>query len=95
MVMKDDGEGSREEGDHRIVDLALQAVCKGTSSGSWSAGTRPKVGRTELPKWQRWHRCESCRKEFAARVTAEYVGVVAMQDTMQHRAQKAAIELQP
>ena len=37
MVMKDDGEGSREEGDHRIVDLTLQAVCKGTGRGSWSA----------------------------------------------------------
>ena len=32
MAAKDDGESAREEGDRRIVDLALQAVCKGTGT---------------------------------------------------------------
>ena len=35
MASKDDGEHSRE-GDPRIVDLALQAVHKGTGKGQWS-----------------------------------------------------------
>ena len=32
------GESLREEGDQRIVDLALQAVFKGTGKGKWSFG---------------------------------------------------------
>ena len=32
MSAKDDGEHLREEGDNRIVDLALQAVYKGTGT---------------------------------------------------------------
>ena len=35
---KDDGDSPREEGDQRIVGLALQAVYKGTSKGKWSFG---------------------------------------------------------
>ena len=35
---KDDGELLREEGDQRIVDLALRAVYKGTGKGKWSVG---------------------------------------------------------
>ena len=38
MAAKDDGESAREEGYQRIVDLALQAVCKGTGKGTWSFG---------------------------------------------------------
>ena len=33
MVAKDGGEHLREEGDQRIVDLALKPVCKGTDKG--------------------------------------------------------------
>ena len=33
VAAKDDGESVREKGDQRIVDLALQAVYKGTSKG--------------------------------------------------------------
>ena len=36
MAAKKDGESSSQEGDQRIVDLALQVVCKGTGEGKWS-----------------------------------------------------------
>ena len=36
IAAKDDGEKWREEGDQRIVDLALQAVYEGTGNGTWS-----------------------------------------------------------
>ena len=38
MAAKDDGESVREEGDHRMVDLALQAVHRGTGKRKWSFG---------------------------------------------------------
>ena len=38
MAAKDDGESAREEGDQIIVNLALQAVYKGTGTGKWSFG---------------------------------------------------------
>ena len=38
MAAKDDGERAREEGYQRIVDLALQAVYRGTGKGTWSFG---------------------------------------------------------
>ena len=34
MAAKGDGENSREEGDQRIMDIALQAVYKGTGKGN-------------------------------------------------------------
>ena len=38
MAAKDDGESASQEGDQRIIDLALQAVYKGTGKGKWSFG---------------------------------------------------------
>ena len=38
MAAKVDGDNLREEGDHRIVDLALQAVNKRTGKGKGSLG---------------------------------------------------------
>ena len=38
MAAEDDGESLIEEGDQRNVDLALQAVYKGTSRLKWSFG---------------------------------------------------------
>ena len=38
MATKDDGESASQEGDQRIVDLALQAVPKGTGKGKWGFG---------------------------------------------------------
>ena len=34
----EDGENATQEGDQRIVDLALQAVYKGTRKGTWGFG---------------------------------------------------------
>ena len=38
MAGKEDGENASQEGDQRIVDLALQAVYTGTGKGKWSFG---------------------------------------------------------
>ena len=38
MTAKEDGESMSQEGDQRIVDLALQAVYKGTGKGKWGFG---------------------------------------------------------
>ena len=38
MATKEDGEDASQEGDQRIVDLALQAVYKGTGKGKWGFG---------------------------------------------------------
>ena len=44
MAAKQDGESVSQEGDQRIVDLALQAVYKGTNKGKW-----------EFSKGQNWN----------------------------------------
>ena len=38
MTAKEDGESASQEGDQRIVDLALQAVYIGTVKGKWRFG---------------------------------------------------------
>ena len=38
MATKEDGENASQEGDQRIIDLALQAVYKGIGKGKWSFG---------------------------------------------------------
>ena len=38
MAAREDGESASQEGDQRIIDLALQAVYKGTGKGKWSFG---------------------------------------------------------
>ena len=38
MAAKEDGESASQEGDQRIMDLALQAVYKGTGKGKWELG---------------------------------------------------------
>ena len=35
MAARDDGENASQEGDQRIIDLALRAVYKGTGKGKW------------------------------------------------------------
>ena len=37
MAAKEEGESASQEGDERIVDLALQAVYKGTGKGTWDS----------------------------------------------------------
>ena len=43
MAVKEDGENASQEGDQRIMDIALQAVCKGTGKGKWSLWQRPEL----------------------------------------------------
>ena len=38
MAAKEDGESASQEGDQRIMDLALQVVHKGTGKGKWTFG---------------------------------------------------------
>ena len=38
VAAKEDGENASQEGDQRIINLALQAVYKGTDKGKWSFG---------------------------------------------------------
>ena len=38
MAAKEDGENASQEGDQRIIDLALQAVYNGTGKGKWGLG---------------------------------------------------------
>ena len=38
MAAEADGESASQEGDHKIINLALQAVHKGTGKGKWRFG---------------------------------------------------------
>ena len=38
MATKKDSENASQEGDQRIIDLALEAVYKGAGKGKWSFG---------------------------------------------------------
>ena len=63
MAAKDDDESAREEGNPRIVELALEAVFKGSSKGKWSFGKRSELER----QWaQRWQRRQRWREELMA-----------------------------
>ena len=50
MAAKGDGENLREEGDHRIVDLALQAVNKRTGKGKGSLGKGQSWSEKRIPR---------------------------------------------
>ena len=41
MATKEDSENASQEGEQRIIDLALQAVYKGTGKGKWGFGKGP------------------------------------------------------
>ena len=51
MAAKEDGENASQEGDQRIMDLAVQAVYKGTGKGKWS-----------FSKGQNWRRVAKVAK---------------------------------
>ena len=81
IAAQEDGESWSQGGDQRIIDLALQAVYKGTGKGKWGFG-----------KGQNWNeRWQGCRKEpreakgkrEMAREKPERVGRAARQDTLQ------------
>ena len=50
MAAKEDGENVSQEGDQRIVDLALQAVYKGTGAKEGGALARVRTGIRRLVK---------------------------------------------
>ena len=66
MAAQGDGENLREGGDHRIVDLALQAVNKGTRKGKGSLRKGQSWNEKGIPRWQRWQRLTLGRKEIMA-----------------------------
>ena len=52
MTAKEDGENVSQEGDQRIMDLALQAVYKGTGKGKWGFGKGQNWNEKGCKKWQ-------------------------------------------
>ena len=102
MATKEDGENASQEGDQRIVDLALQAVYKGTGKGKWvlarvRAGMR-KVAKAAKAEERTRGRKAVARKEAKGRrkVAKEkrgHVGRAARQDTLQLGAGKEATRI--
>ena len=101
VAAKDDSESSREEGDQRIVDIALQAVTKGQAKATGCARGPSWITQRQLKaKMQfveeRVHgrkataRMEAKEQRKVARATAGPAGHVSKQDTLQPRVQKAA-----
>ena len=62
MAMKDDSEDSREEGDQRLMDIALQAVYKGAKATV--VRERTDTGTHRGTQVARWQGCKSWRNEF-------------------------------
>ena len=67
MAAKEDGESASQEGDQRIMDLALQAVCKGTSKGKWTFGKGQNWNEKRVAKGQRHERRKRARKGWQGR----------------------------
>ena len=97
MAVKDDGESSREEGNQRIMDIALKAVYEGTGKGNWvlrEERTEYKGGKDANlgGKSSEWpcHEGRRRNREKVTKVSAEHAGLVATQGTSQPCLQKAA-----
>ena len=91
MAVKEDGENASQEGDQRIMDLALQAVYKGIGKGKWASA---RVGMRRVRMEERTlgikavARMKAKGKSKAARERPESVGRAARQDTLQPGAGK-------
>ena len=92
IAAKEDGESGSQEGDQRIIDLALQAVYKGTGKRKWGFGKGQnwnekggKGGRMEERTRGRRAvgRKEEKGKREVAREKPERIGRAARQDTLQ------------
>ena len=81
MAENDDGESAREEGDQRIVDLALQAGYKGSGKGKWSLGKGLSFERKKVLRWQRRQRVETHGKRAVAGKEAKDKRKMAMEKT--------------
>ena len=105
MAAKDDGESAREEGDQRIVDLALEAGYKGVGKGKWSLGKglslnekgNHQVGEGDKERETHGKRAvagkEAKGKRKMAMETPEHVGHVARQDTLQRGVEKEVTKI--
>ena len=99
MATKEDGENASQEGDQRIVDLALKAGYKGTGKGKWGFGKGQswnekgskgsKGGRKELVAERQWQE----RRRKVAKERRGHVGRAARQDTLQLGAGKEATRI--
>ena len=56
MTTKEDGENASQEGDQRIMDLALQAVYKGTGKGKWGFGKGQNWNEKGEKRRQAWRK---------------------------------------
>ena len=89
MAAKKDGENASQEGDQRIMDIALQAVYKGTAKESGALarvriGTRKVARMKESTRGRRAAaRKEPKGKRKVARENPGRVGRVTRQDTLQ------------
>ena len=98
MASKEVGETTSQEGHQRIIDLALQAVYKGSGKGKWGLGKgqswnekgnkggkggESAIGRKEV------ERKEAKVKKKVEKEKRELAGRVARQDTLQLGAGKA------
>ena len=97
MVAKEDGENASQEGDQRIMNLALQALYERTGKGKWgfSKGQNwnekgGKGGRDggKIPGRKAAVRKDAKGKRKAAREKPERVGRAERQDTSQPGAGK-------
>ena len=79
MAAKEDGENVSQEGDQRIMDLALQAVYKGTGKGKWGSGNGQKWnekgdkggkdgGKNSWAEGQRQERRQRARERWQGRI---------------------------
>ena len=93
MAAKEDGENASQEGDQRIIDLALQAVSAKELAKESGALARVRIGMRRVAKAARMEertpdRKAAARKEAkdnrkVAREKPERVGCAARQDTLQ------------
>ena len=99
MAAKEDGESSSQEGDQRIIDLALQAVYKGSGKGKWGLGKGQswsekdtKVAKEEerILGRKKVERKEVRGKKKVEKEKRGLAGRVARQDTLQLGAGKEA-----
>ena len=99
MSTKEDGENVSQEGDQRIVDLALQAVYKGTGKGNWAlenvrAGMRRAAKAEERTRGRKAVAGKEAKgKRKAAKGKQERVGRAVRWDTLQLSARKEATRI--
>ena len=87
MAAKEDGESVSQEGDQRIMDLALHAVYKGTGKGKWGFGKGQTGSEKRMEERIRGRRAAARKEEKGKRRVAkeipEHVGRAVRQDTLQ------------